>query len=168
MSLYFGYKYSYLDKNYGIIIKAIIAHDTLEDTHLTYNDLINLFHSKTDFINKHIVEIVYAVTNEKGRNRKERANKKYYNGIKKIKGATFVKLCDRLANSYYSKEQKSSMYNKYAKETIDFSLSLGYHKNNTLYPMYDELFNIVNIKFKFKDLSFRQKIKYLYNYLFIL
>lgn len=83
MSLYFGYKYSYLDKNYDIIKKAIIAHDTLEDTHLTYNDLINLFHSKTDFINKYIVEIVYAVTNEKSRNRKERANKKYYNGIKK-------------------------------------------------------------------------------------
>lgn len=50
-----------------------------------------------------VADIVYAVTNEKGKNRSERANEKYYQGIRENKLAVIVKICDRLANALYSK-----------------------------------------------------------------
>ena len=47
-------------------------------------------------------EIVYALTNDKGRTRDERAGAHYYAGIRETPYAPFVKLCDRLANMTYS------------------------------------------------------------------
>ena len=47
-------------------------------------------------------EIVYALTNDKGRTRAERAGERYYQGIRQTPYAPFVKLCDRLANITYS------------------------------------------------------------------
>ena len=47
-------------------------------------------------------EIVYALTNDKGRTRAERAGERYYRGIRETPFAPFVKLCDRLANITYS------------------------------------------------------------------
>ena len=47
-------------------------------------------------------EIAYALTNDKGRTRAERAGEKYYKGIRLTPYAPFVKLCDRLANISYS------------------------------------------------------------------
>jgi len=60
------------------------------------------------------------VTNEKGKNRAERANKRYYDGIVETPGATFVKLCDRFANLRYGKMMKSPMFEKYKKEQDHF------------------------------------------------
>jgi (p)ppGpp synthase/HD superfamily hydrolase len=98
------------------------AHDTIEDTRTSYNDVKSR-------LGVYVADIVYAVTNEKGRNRKERANKKYYEGIRNTKGAVFVKLCDRIANVQYSKMTKSSMFNKYKDETPDFISRLGFDVN---------------------------------------
>ena len=47
-------------------------------------------------------EVVYALTNDKGRTRNERAGEHYYAGIRETPYAPFVKLCDRLANMTYS------------------------------------------------------------------
>ena len=47
-------------------------------------------------------EIVYALTNDKGRTRAERAGENYYKGIRETPYAPFVKLCDRLANVTYT------------------------------------------------------------------
>ena len=52
------------------IIIACILHDTLEDTALSYNDIKKAF-------GEEIAEIVYAVTDELGRNRLERKQKTY-------------------------------------------------------------------------------------------
>jgi (p)ppGpp synthase/HD superfamily hydrolase len=89
-----------------IVRSAIYLHDIMEDCRVTYNDL------KTEF-GVRIADIVYAVTNEKGKTRKERANAKYYQGIRDTEFAVFVKLCDRIANveaggklDMYRKEQK--------------------------------------------------------------
>lgn len=89
------------------------VHDIIEDARETYNNVKKA-------TNKVIAEYAYACTNEKGRNRKERANKKYYDGIKTYKHATFIKLCDRIANVTFSIENKSSMSAMYAKEFEDF------------------------------------------------
>lgn len=94
-------------------LNATWAHDLIEDTRLTYNDV-------KDALGYEVAEIVYALTNEKGKNRKERANDKYYEGIRNTKGATFVKLCDRIANVKFSKLEGSSMFKVYKKEQADF------------------------------------------------
>lgn len=47
-------------------------------------------------------EIVYALTNDKGRTRAERAGEKYYAGIRSTPYAPLIKLCDRYANMSYS------------------------------------------------------------------
>ena len=69
-------------------------------------------------------EIVYALTNEKGRNRAERANDKYYAGIRTTPFASFVKFCDRYANMKYAFTHKTSMAKKYAQELPHFIESL--------------------------------------------
>ena len=73
-----------------------------------------------------VAELVYSVTNEKGKNRHERANDKYYQGILQLKYGPFVKLCDRIANVEYSKMTQSRMFDLYKKENSEFMQKLGY------------------------------------------
>lgn len=98
------------------IIVASALHDTLEDTELSYNDLKKAF-------GEEVAEIVYCVTDELGRNRKERKAKTY----PKIKGnwkATIVKICDRIANMQQSKDYNQRLFDMYKKEHEDFCRSL--------------------------------------------
>lgn len=95
------------------VLNAVWLHDTIEDCRLTYNDILKIS-------NKEVAEMVYALSNEKGRNRKERANANYYKGIRETEFATFIKLCDRLANVIYSRETKSRMFEVYKNENQDF------------------------------------------------
>lgn len=78
-------------------------HDSIEDARQTYNDVMRTAHKwMTDEQALMATEIVYALTNDKGRTRAERAGEKYYAGIRQTPYAPFVKLCDRLANITYS------------------------------------------------------------------
>lgn len=95
------------------ILAACWCHDVIKDCRQTYNDVKNA-------TNEAVADIVYVVTTEKGKNRKERANDKYYAGIRKTRFATFVKLCDRIANYQYSKSHKSNMATMYEKEMPGF------------------------------------------------
>ena len=97
---------------------ACWGHDLIEDTRVSYNDVKNVLGHKA-------ADMVYAVTNEKGRNRAQRANSKYYEDIRSTKGAVFVKLCDRIANVQYSKMTGSRMFLIYRKENESFGKSLG-------------------------------------------
>jgi (p)ppGpp synthase/HD superfamily hydrolase len=116
--------------------KAGWGHDTIEDTRTSYNDAVN-------HLGKDAADIVYAVTNEKGKNRSERANDKYYAGIVATPGAVFVKLCDRIANVQYGKMTGSGMYDKYKKENANFVTKLGGDdKNHELAPMFEYLLNL--------------------------
>lgn len=116
------------------VILAAWGHDLLEDVHgVSYNDIRNE-------IGSWAADIIYACTNEKGKNRKERANDKYYEGIRDTSGAVFVKLCDRIANVQYSKLTRSRMFEMYKKEHQNFELMLGRHTNNKdLEPMFSYL-----------------------------
>ena len=104
------------------VLAACWCHDTIEDCRVTYNDV------KSE-LGEEVANIVYALTNEKGKTRKERANDKYYEGIRNTKGAVFVKLCDRIANVQYSKMTKSSMFKKYKEENPNFLSKLGFNVN---------------------------------------
>lgn len=78
-------------------------HDSIEDARLTYNDVMQRARRwMTEEQALMATEIVYALTNDKGRTRAERAGEKYYKGIRETPYAPFVKLCDRLANVTYS------------------------------------------------------------------
>lgn len=77
-------------------------HDAIEDARLTYNDLHSLASKMLPpSCVLGAVEIAYALTNEKGRTRAERAGEKYYEGIRSTPFAAFVKAADRLANVKY-------------------------------------------------------------------
>ena len=115
---------------------ATWGHDLIEDTRVSYNDVMN-------HLGQEAADIVYAVTNEKGKNRKERGGVKYYEGIRQTPGAVFVKLCDRIANVQYSKMTKSRMFEMYKKEHRDFELMIGrYTANQDLEPMFEYLSNL--------------------------
>lgn len=112
------------------VIAACWLHDVIEDCRVTYNDI----KEKTNVV---VAELVYAVTNEKGRNRKERANERYYGGIRKTKDATFIKLCDRIANYEYNVENGNKLALMYEREMDKFASVLYRDK-------YDDLFNYLN------------------------
>jgi len=120
---------------------ACWGHDLIEDCRVSYNDV-------KEHLGQEVAEIVYAVTNEKGKNRKERANDKYYEGIRNTKGAVFVKLCDRIANVQYSKMTGSRMFEMYKKENPEFTKALGLrgdgfdYSGHEYYKMYTYLINL--------------------------
>jgi (p)ppGpp synthase/HD superfamily hydrolase len=129
------YKYLHLIPPYlhNVTIEAGWLHDTIEDTRKTFNDI-------KEVGGLQVADIVYALTNDKGRNRKERAGENYYKGIRETGGATFVKLCDRLANVSYSKTTQSKMFSVYQKENEGFISCLFPDGNPNGYePMVDEL-----------------------------
>ena len=85
------------------MIFAAYYHDSIEDARLTYNDVTAIARKYMNAEQAYMAaEIVYALTNDKGRTRKERAGEHYYTGIRETPYAPFVKLCDRLANMTYS------------------------------------------------------------------
>ena len=85
------------------VIFGAYYHDSIEDARLTYNDVTKV---AKQFMNESqaimAAEVVYALTNDKGRTRAERAGEHYYAGIRATPYAPFVKLCDRLANMTHS------------------------------------------------------------------
>jgi (p)ppGpp synthase/HD superfamily hydrolase len=124
-----------------VIILAAYGHDLIEDTRVSYNDV-------KEVLGHRAADIVYAVSNEKGKSRKERANEKYYEGIRNTPGAVFVKMCDRIANVQYSKMTKSRMFEMYKKENAEFTKELGFrghgyeYPGHEYYPMYKYLNNL--------------------------
>lgn len=119
----------------AIVIAACWCHDMIEDARITYSDLYKIFGSI-------IANIVYAVSNEKGKSRAERANNKYYKGISETELATFVKLCDRLANINYSSKKGSSMLDKYRKEHKQFKEMLYKPEYEPMFVEMEELLSI--------------------------
>jgi len=95
-------------------------HDVLEDTNIALSELMMLFGSR-------VGELVYAVTNEPGKNRAER-NAATYEKIRFNRDATILKLADRLANVKYSFEQerlgKKNLLKMYRKEYPEFRKQL--------------------------------------------
>lgn len=121
-----------------ILIDAAYGHDLIEDCRCTFNDI------RESGAMVEVAEIVYALTDDKGRNRAERGNEEHYKKLVKIPGAAFVKFCDRIANVRYSKFAESSMYTKYKKEHVDFIRKCYIPELETfgLRETLDSLFNV--------------------------
>jgi len=136
-----GQKYG--DKEYSFHLEAVVKvaekfnlnneiiigcwlHDVIEDCDVSYNEV------KQEF-GESIAEIVYAVTDELGRNRKERKLKTYPK-IAAIEAATCVKLCDRIANLNQTIiDKESRLLSMYLEEHNEFKNQLYNieHSNKT-------------------------------------
>jgi len=92
------------------VIFGAFFHDSMEDARMTYNDVMKV---SREYMPEDMAflatEIVYALTNDKGRTRSERAGEKYYQGIRETAYAPLVKFCDRLANTSYSVNDDSDL-----------------------------------------------------------
>jgi len=115
-----------------ILLAAAYLHDTIEDTRVSYQDLKNEF-------SEEIAELVYCVSDELGRNRKERHIKTYPKIAQNSKAIT-LKLADRISNVSFSlgNGDKSDMYHK---EYAGFRAAL-YNGQNM--PMWDKLDQLSN------------------------
>jgi len=140
------YKYLIPEEDFDNVLIAGWGHDIQEDTGCTYNDIVKA-------LGKIPADIIYAVSNEKGHNRKERANDKYYDGIRENNLALYVKLCDRLANLTFSKHHgHTDMYKTYQKEN-------EYFRNKLYNGMYDEIWDVIDkIEFTEKDADYYPNI----------
>ena len=130
------YKHLLSPDIYPFVKAASYPHDVIEDCRQTFND-----------VNKNcgltVAKLTYALTNEKGVNRKERASPKYYEGIRKEPGASYLKICDRLANTFYSVASGSPMSKTYEMEVFSFMESLF---NPQYLPMFSELADLTRGK----------------------
>lgn len=121
-----------------IALQAIWLHDSCEDCRVNYNDLKEQF-------GETVSDIVYNVTNELGKNRKERALKTYPK-IRSCRLSTWVKICDRISNmrfSYFVWDEKG-MFRKYQREHADFFKEL-HQEDHGFDEMWAEL-QVLSIK----------------------
>lgn len=91
------------------VIKGCLGHDLIEDARLSLNDVKEL-------LGEEVGDIIYACTEEKGRNRKERHSEKFFKELSLNRLAVAVKLCDIQANILFSMLTGSRMFNMYKAE----------------------------------------------------
>ena len=124
-------------------------HDSIEDARLTYNDVkkiaLQYMNEKQAFM---AAEIVYALTNDKGRTREERAGVKYYQGIRETPYAPFVKLADRLANITYSfrnhNDDNVHMAQVYRQELPHFLGAIDAHSDDVRFRLPETMLEEIN------------------------
>jgi (p)ppGpp synthase/HD superfamily hydrolase len=99
------------------LIAAAYLHDTLEDTDTTREDLVREFGDA-------VAMLVDAVTDGKGKNRKERKQRPY-KLIPMVRWSLFLKLADRVANVEAAKaEGREDLVAMYRKEQPEFQFRL--------------------------------------------
>lgn len=105
-----------------VALTAAWLHDTIEDTVVRYEDVLDEF-------GKTIADVVYLLTDKRGKDRKER-HKATYPLTAEDPRATVVKWADRTANIIASQHQKQSLFFRYKKEHVYFK--------ETLYKKFDD------------------------------
>ena len=149
----FGYLVCNSESDIIPLLFGAYYHDSIEDARLTYHDVLDCARLYMDDDQALMAtEIVYALTNDKGRTRKERAGEKYYAGIRETPFAPFVKLADRLANMSYSYSHSDSkncnMLSVYRHELDGFLSSLHVDSPDVRFslpePMLAEVFKLTN------------------------
>jgi (p)ppGpp synthase/HD superfamily hydrolase len=128
--------------DFGVRDETILAaswlHDSIEDTETTYETLEIQF-------GKEVADLVLAVTNEKGTNRKdilERTAPK----IKDNEKALILKLADRIVNTEFSIDNNEKLYKMYEKEFPRFKTLLFKEdeKNEIVLKLWEHLSNLYN------------------------
>ena len=130
------------------VVFGAYFHDTIEDARKTYNDINCIAHKFMQTDQALIAtEIVYALTNDKGRTRAERAGEPYYQGIRETPYAPFVKLCDRMANMTYSFRESEDINNRmqavYESEWVHFKEAITADNADIRFSLPKELLDAV-------------------------
>jgi guanosine-3',5'-bis(diphosphate) 3'-pyrophosphohydrolase len=107
------------DRDLDILVASFL-HDTIEDTNVSYTDLKKAF-------DENIAEIVYCMSDEMGRNRKEKKEKTYPK-IRSNPKSVILKVADRIANVEFSSTQTSGHIDMYRKEHKDFEYNLRIYR----------------------------------------
>lgn len=102
----------------------------LEDTATSYTDIKKQF-------GENIAEIVFCMTDEMGRNRKEKKQKTYPK-IRSNPKSVVLKVADRIANIRFSLTQDSGHIEMYRKEFPEFQYELR------IYKQIDEMWETIN------------------------
>jgi len=133
----FAYKFEYLipEEDRFYVRCGAAGHDAIEDARITFNDIASRFGEK-------IAEIIYACTEEKGKNRFERHSDKYFEELRKNKLAIYVKLCDIMANSTFSLATNSSMFKKYKEEFVVTRMILYCPEYDEMFTFLDNVYNV--------------------------
>ena len=140
----YGYAVCEREEDIVPLFFGAFYHDSMEDARQTYNDVKKIAGQWMDSDQALMAtEIVYALTNEKGRTRAERANDKYYQGIRDTAYAPFLKLADRLANITYScsnpQEADGHMRRVYRSEWPHFLEAITSDKADIRYTLPEEM-----------------------------
>jgi (p)ppGpp synthase/HD superfamily hydrolase len=123
-----------IDSERGVVLHcAALLHDTIEDAGIKYKDIEKAF-------GKAVAEIVYAVTDEIGRNRKER-HEKTYPKIRANRDAIVVKLSDRIANVEFSSDTRSRQMDMYRHEFKEFRSALFNGENLEMWEHLEKILN---------------------------
>ena len=124
------------------------GHDLIEDCGVSYNDVKKA-------LGEAPADIIYDVSNEMGKNRREKAEKTYPK-IRKDYRAVYLKGCDRLANAEYSKANNPRMFAMYKKEYPTFRKALMTDPNecNLFVPLWDALDKV----HEYKDTTVLQRM----------
>jgi len=104
-------------EEFRIVYITALLHDFIEDLTFTYNDIKDLFGIE-------IADAVFACTELRGKNRRERHGPLYYKGLGENRHGGFVKLCDVHANMTMGKRTGSRMLDMYQKDYPFFKKKL--------------------------------------------
>lgn len=99
------------------LLVAAYLHDIVEDTPITLESL--------ELFGPEVVKLITAVTDEPGKNRKERKAKTYPKVKAAGKKAIILKLADRISNVRESARSDSKLFEMYRKENIEFKEGLA-------------------------------------------
>lgn len=105
------------------LVCAAWLHDVVEDTETTREEVETRFGAD-------VAALVWAVTNEPGENRAERARKTYPK-IDATPRAIIVKLADRIANVESAKRSRPDLHAMYRKEWTKFEAALRHEDGPT-------------------------------------
>lgn len=139
------------DFEYEIAYCAAWGHDLIEDARTTYNDIIQKkIHAKNGYgiaasypnISREVADIIYALTDEKGKNRAERHSDKYFDELSQNDLAVFVKLCDIIANVQYSILMESRMFEAYRDEFPRLKQKLYKFKYDEMFVYLEKLLSL--------------------------
>lgn len=121
----------------SIVELAAWGHDLIEDTRMTYNDVV-------DIIGQLGAEIVFACTESTGRSRAERHDDVFFARLTANPLGVFVKLCDLIANTLYGKLTVSSMAKVYEREWPHYKEKLADYMDRFA-PMFQYLDKLHNL-----------------------
>lgn len=144
----FGHQVCADETDVPAIFFGAYYHDSMEDARQTYNDVTQTAKKWMDDKQSLMAtEIAYALTNDKGRTRAERAGEKYYQGIRETPYAPFMKLADRLANITYSftnsNEGNARMKKTYLAELPHFLEAIDAKRNDIRYALPQEMIHAI-------------------------